>query len=281
LSHSCRGVTCQPGDQCHDPGVCNPATGTCSPPKVLVGASCGGDYCTAAGTCDAQGACVPGNPFNYCPEPDPQCPGVECNPTDGECIYAADGNTCNDGNVCTTDDKCFMGKCQGTDKSCAHIEQDCWTTPQCGEWSGECYNMPKVKGERCKSNSVCWECDGKGECKPLSQATLDMSCDTLIWDTIAICQGLKNDTWRVDASISTAEGGTINYVACAETGGSLVNVNNWSGNICSHAGAGERQTDFYCRGAVTSISAAADTQCARAKDTTQGQCEAICTACEQ
>jgi hypothetical protein len=278
--HSCRGVVCPPGDQCHDPGVCNPATGACSAPTVSEGKPCGvGDFCTAQGKCDAQGSCVPGvsipcpmNPFFD------QCQGVTCDPATG-CNYSADGKWCDDGNPCTIDDKCDRGTCQGTPKPCP--KRECYSTPKCALWNGECIDEPLVQGSKCRGDSVCEECNGEGQCVPLTQATVDMTCDQLIRDTIALCQGVNNITWRVDARKSTANGGATNYVACEETGGVERNANTSETDLCSHAGAGERQTDYYCGGSVTHISAATDVQCARAKDTTQGVCDAICTYCNQ
>jgi cysteine-rich repeat protein len=46
------------GDQCHDPGACNPATGVCVDPPKPDGTACSdGDVCTGPDTCD-DGVCV-------------------------------------------------------------------------------------------------------------------------------------------------------------------------------------------------------------------------------
>jgi hypothetical protein len=268
----CRGVTCQPRDECHDPGSCIPATGTCPPVKVLVGASCGGDYCTAAGTCDAQGTCVPGAPIPRCPEPDDdvQCPGVQCDPATGACIYAADGNTCSDGNLCTDNDQCSRGKCRGTPKSCPKVK--CMSA-QCNEWSGEC-DIPLGKGEKCSRTSVCEECDGNGTCVPLTQTTVNMGCQQLITETLKLCkENPWSGSWRVDVMASTGGGTEINQVACLLTNGELVDANSPSAWGCLLSGGA------LCQGGVTHISVASDTQCARARDTIQGVCEATCSIC--
>jgi len=274
---SCR-ANCQPGDQCHDQGICNPSTGTCSAPKVLVGASCGGDYCTAAGKCDAQGSCVPGDPIPRCPEPDDdiQCPGVQCDPATGACIYAADGNTCSDGNLCTENDRCSQGKCQGTRKSCPQVE--CMSA-QCNEWSGNC-DIPLAKGENCSQDSVCEKCDGGGNCVFLTQVELDKSCDALINETIEMCKEESEkanayDTWRVDA-VATEGGGKdlINWIACAwQESKGLINTNEEPAYVCGSCATPLRK--------VTYISLGSDAQCARAKDETQGICQAVCSFCPQ
>src|SRR5258705_360389 len=55
-------VVCAAADQCHDAGVCNPATGVCTNPALPDGAPCDdGNGCTQTDTC--QGAiCVGSQP---------------------------------------------------------------------------------------------------------------------------------------------------------------------------------------------------------------------------
>ncbi len=61
LAAACIGanpVICTPLDQCHDLGVCNPATGLCSNPPKADGTACDdGDTCTGPDECSA-GACA-------------------------------------------------------------------------------------------------------------------------------------------------------------------------------------------------------------------------------
>src|SRR5262249_61033855 len=55
-------VVCTPTDQCHDVGVCAPATGICSNPAKTNGTTCtDGNLCTQIDTCQA-GLCVGANP---------------------------------------------------------------------------------------------------------------------------------------------------------------------------------------------------------------------------
>jgi hypothetical protein len=57
-------VTCTALDQCHDPGVCDTGTGTCSNPNKANGSACSdGSACTVGDSCLA-GACVGGPPPN-------------------------------------------------------------------------------------------------------------------------------------------------------------------------------------------------------------------------
>ncbi|MFO0760213.1 MAG: hypothetical protein U0359_27275 [Byssovorax sp.] len=55
-------VACMAQDQCHDAGVCAPATGVCSSPSKADGAACDdGNACTQMDTCVA-GACTGQSP---------------------------------------------------------------------------------------------------------------------------------------------------------------------------------------------------------------------------
>jgi hypothetical protein len=150
-------VTCIALDQCHDVGICNPASGGCSNPVKAVGTTCSdangctsGDVCNAAGACvgaavgtvctgtnlcnqayacDGAGACAGSNPVNCvggaCTT------GGACNPATGTCVGGTNqpnGTACNDANACTTGDACQGGVCVGT-PACA-AGQSC--TPATG-----------------------------------------------------------------------------------------------------------------------------------------------------
>jgi len=132
-------ITCTALDQCHDIGVCDPVSGTCSNPAVgngvacndnskctnndvCIGGSCQGiqvlcratDSCHGAGTCDPDtGVCS--NP-SVCLALD-QCHAVGlCTPSTGTCThpFVSDGSTCNDDVPCNNPDSCVGGVCGGT-----------------------------------------------------------------------------------------------------------------------------------------------------------------------
>jgi MYXO-CTERM domain-containing protein len=118
-------TVCAPMSTCHDPGVCDPATGVCTNPPKPNGAACNdNNLCTQSDTCQGA-ACVGGNPV-VCPTPD-QChdTGV-CAPATGMCSNPAkaDGTGCNDGDMCTTMDRCMAGACVmgGTMVGCTPID---------------------------------------------------------------------------------------------------------------------------------------------------------------
>ena len=104
-------VQCPPADGCHVLGVCDPATGACTPQPAPSGVACSdGDACTQGDQC-VGGACVPGAPVpcgaaTACRE------AGTCDPALG-CVSAPrpDGTPCDDGNPCTEGDACKGGAC--------------------------------------------------------------------------------------------------------------------------------------------------------------------------
>src|SRR5262249_16118833 len=95
-------VVCAPPDQCHEAGVCDPATGTCTFAPKVDGTSCNdGNACTQSDTCQA-GVCTGANPVT-CTALDQCHDAGTCDPATGTCSNPskADGTTCNDGNACT------------------------------------------------------------------------------------------------------------------------------------------------------------------------------------
>ena len=132
-------AACTASDQCHEAGVCDPATRACTNPRKPNGAACtDGDACTRTDTCQA-GECVGGNPV-ICPTPD-QChdPGA-CNPATGLCSNPSkpDGTSCETGNLCTID-ACQGGVCTpGASVTCTN-PGPCESSPgACDPGTGQC-----------------------------------------------------------------------------------------------------------------------------------------------
>ncbi len=107
-------VVCQPLDQCHAAGRCDPATGDCSTPELAEGTACDdGDACTRSDSCRA-GVCTGAEPV-VCEAID-QCHAAgDCDSATGRCSQpaVADGTGCDDGEPCTGDDACNGGACVG------------------------------------------------------------------------------------------------------------------------------------------------------------------------
>ncbi|MEZ4309305.1 MAG: DNRLRE domain-containing protein [Polyangiaceae bacterium] len=91
-------VSCTAQDNCHDAGVCDPATGQCTQPVKQDDSPCDdGDACTEMDYC-LDGVCSGGNAV-ICDDGD-ACTTDSCNPLGG---CDATPITCNDDNLCTTD----------------------------------------------------------------------------------------------------------------------------------------------------------------------------------
>jgi hypothetical protein len=155
---SCAGapVVCAAIDQCHDAGVCNPATGVCSNPAKANGAPCNdGNACTQSDSCQ-NGVCTSGAPM-VCTASD-QChdAGV-CDAQTGQCTNPpkADGAACDDGDACTQTDICQGGVCIGTNPvGCPALDQ-CHDVGTCDPTTGQCTNPPKADGAACGDGDPC------------------------------------------------------------------------------------------------------------------------------
>ncbi len=167
-SDTCQAGTCTSGtavvcsalDQCHDPGTCNVATGTCSNPNKANGSACSdGNACTQTDSCQA-GSCSGANPVT-CPAPD-QCHNAgTCNTTTGACSNPAkvDGTACNDTNACTQTDTCQAGACTGSNPVICNASDQCHVAGVCNMGTGACSNPTKADGAACNDANACTQSD--------------------------------------------------------------------------------------------------------------------------
>ncbi|MBK9265907.1 MAG: S8 family serine peptidase [Polyangiaceae bacterium] len=98
-------VNCTALDDCHDAGVCDPMTGTCSNPEKPEGAACDdGNGCTVSDSCMA-GICMAGAPMD-CVAPDECHEAGICDSMTGTCSSPEkpDGTACSIG-------QCIGGVC--------------------------------------------------------------------------------------------------------------------------------------------------------------------------
>lgn len=123
---ACTTDTCDQNGQCRTaPVVCNDnqacTADACNPLSgcVFDGTPNNGDACTDGLNCTTgdrcvDGACVPLNDLNLsCAAQAGACEIGSCNPNNGTCLTEPrpDNTACNDGNVCTTGDRCVAGEC--------------------------------------------------------------------------------------------------------------------------------------------------------------------------
>lgn len=122
---------CPTLDECHNPGTCDPLTGTCDNPAKDEGAACDdGDPTTQLDRCEA-GTCIGKCPVT-CPEPDACHNSGACDGATGVCDYPAKDNgvPCSDGDPCTDDDHCVTGECVSS------APTDCGDNLRCNPESG-------------------------------------------------------------------------------------------------------------------------------------------------
>lgn len=151
---------CPASDQCHDPGVCNPATGVCSDP-----AKTNGTACDDGNGCTINDACVAGTCWSTTPKPClalDQCHDAgTCNPANGLCSNPAkqDGTGCNDGDACTQSDACQTGSCVGSNPVVCTALDQCHDAGSCNPLSGQCSNPNKSDGTGCSDGNACTQAD--------------------------------------------------------------------------------------------------------------------------
>lgn len=126
---------CTAFDQCHDVGICNPATGNCSQPTKVNASLCDdADTCTSNDQC-YNGICS-GSPIS-CSAIDDQCNIGVCVGGLCEPQPRVDGTACDDTDICTENDQCTFGICMGAGLSgCAactrsSVNVDCPNTNPC------------------------------------------------------------------------------------------------------------------------------------------------------
>ncbi len=183
-------VVCTSLDQCHDVGICNPATGICSNPPKAEGAACDDHRsCTQGDSC-ISGACIPTTnscgcrTVLDCPPPGNCESGVTCDAVAGTCNYQnkVDGTSCSDGSLCTPgQDKCLAGVCTGsTTVTCTAIDS-CHDAGSCIPSNGACSSPAKGDGTACDDGRSCTTGDAclSGACRSQTSScacSVDADC---------------------------------------------------------------------------------------------------------
>ena len=179
---------CTAWNQCHLPGKCDPATGSCGGAAFEDGTACDdGDACTVGDTCQS-GTCTGGTAV-ACGAASTPCHVSVCDPAMGGCtqIPAPDGEACDDGNACTLTDTCQSGACVGSN-AVECLDGPCWTAGTCDPATGICSQIKKPNGLACDDDNPCTKDDKclGGNCKG-TNVTNGTTCDPD--DLCSRCQG--------------------------------------------------------------------------------------------
>lgn len=182
-------VVCNDGNPCTTDS-CTPATGVCV--YANNSAPCSdNDVCTLTDVCSA-GKCV-GSGAPNCNDNE-ECTTDTCDKTLG-CQHKAvsDNTTCNDGNDCSTGDRCVGGKCQATGGKDCNDNNAC-TKDACA--ANVCGPVPEDNGtpcvlDRCHVNSACQA--GKCGGGDLINCDDGNPCTTDACDAATGCTHVAND----------------------------------------------------------------------------------------
>ncbi|MCI0658332.1 MAG: hypothetical protein L0170_14870, partial [Acidobacteria bacterium] len=165
-SGACTGtspVICAAADDCHDPGICDEATGVCGAgPEKPDGTQCDdGNACTQVDSCLA-GTCTGTSPV-ICAAADACHEPGTCDEATGVCGAGPekpDGTQCDDGNACTQVDTCQSGTCAGGSPIVCVAPDACHETGTCDPTSGNCENAPeKPDSTPCDDGNACTQVD--------------------------------------------------------------------------------------------------------------------------
>ncbi len=175
-SFSCPVLTCMDGNNCDGNGGCVPdysdygtpcatdnkqctddicSSGTCIHPNSPTGTPCAdGDKCTQTDEC-SNGVCVGKNPVACSVVDACKDPGT-CDPATGTCTLGVlpEGSACNDGALCTKNDRCTSGACAGTPVTCIAVN-DCHEIGTCNPVDGTCSEVLKGDGTPCNDKNPC------------------------------------------------------------------------------------------------------------------------------
>lgn len=193
------GDPCTELDRCHD-GVCQGATA----PPCDDGNPCTHDYCDpargcvydpAGGYCEADGdvctedictggECRATGGLRYCPDDGNPCTADICDPSSGCAHVPQDSIPCDDGDVCTWDDRCQGGACYPGPPVACDDGNPC-TADTCDP-AGGCVQGPVPDGTFCDvdSNLCTQDTCIEGGCQPGPRLTCDdgNACTTDLCD---------------------------------------------------------------------------------------------------
>ena len=148
---------CDDGDLCTGSDHCSNGQCAGQPLDCDDGDACTLDGCSA-GLCTHEGP-----PADACEDSSP-CTLDSCDPTSGLCIHSPVAGSCDDGNLCTSNDGCSAGSCVGSAKDCDD-DNDC-TVDGCDPDTGMCGHQnldgPCDDGNLCTLGDTCAD----GFCQP-------------------------------------------------------------------------------------------------------------------
>ena len=223
VADSCWDSNCQSGSplDCDDSNPCT--DDSCAPDSGCVhtpnNAPCDdGSLCTEGGTC-GNGWCLTGQPI-ICTDFD-VCTDDTCDPAAG-CVFTTNTHPCDDGNACTTSEKCSEGECGGGNPLNCDDGNAC-TDYSCDPDAGCQY---ADNDSLCSDNNVCTVGDlcADGLCAPGDNLACDdgNDCTDNSCDPALGCTSANNGNLCDDGVGCTVEdqcsGGSCVGTPCEQAG---------------------------------------------------------------
>ena len=272
----CYNGTCQGEDKdCSHPspcvdGVCDGRTGNCVYRNNTD--SCDdGDLCTFFDQCrdgecrGARRSCNDGNP----------CTDDQCNPRNGQCIHRPNTAPCDDGDGCTTGDRCFAGECQGEPVHCYGDDDDeghsdC-VRHECNPSTGQCEEIFANHNVECHFYGdlcVTWAKCYYGRCVPVLFKNCDDGdpcTDTRCNPSTGQCETTFNSAPCDDGDACT-EGDTCSAGQCNGTPKTCTSANLCLSGYCDH-------TDGMCKFIPNSVRCDDGNACTLEDHCVEGECK--------
>ena len=209
------GESCDDGDPCTSGDQC--AGGSCAGAAIDCAEATSAAKCLVGRCVPETGECVsePAPEQAACDDGDPCTTGERC--LGGKCSAGAaipDGGACDDGDACTTGDACAAGLCHGAPVTCAPSTDPC-RVAACDSGQG-CVTGPTEDGTACDDGDPCTEgdqcqggqCVGEGECECVGQPD-GTGCDD--GDACTL-----NDTCQGEVCAGTLKDCTAKDTSCLE-----------------------------------------------------------------
>ncbi len=114
-----------------------------------------GLFCDGVEWCDPAGGCQAGVAVD-CSLIDNECRQGQCDEEQRSCTSSPrpDGTGCDDGSLCTENDSCKAGHCNGELKDCTSLDDSC-LVGVCDSESGSCRAEPVPDGQACEDGNQC------------------------------------------------------------------------------------------------------------------------------
>ncbi len=196
-SDVCEGCTndaqCQDGLYCNGVEFCDLTAGRCvdgPDPCPVDGLDCTIDTCLEENLSDNLGKC------KWIPDPRRCDDGVPCtndlcdpatSPPSTGCTYTCNSYPCDDGNLCTINDRCSGKfppcKCEGVVRDCSYLNDPC-NIGRCESATGNCVAVPVPENQPCEDGLFC---NGAETCRAGICVAGEDACDDGVPCTLDTC----------------------------------------------------------------------------------------------